>query len=272
MPIIDLVALWEVNYNYELEHVKSLETYYSKNANGLFQIYLLMGVEQNDEIRLVKSIHIPKGNNLNDIESINRKVELLHVVNQGEMGFKPLSLLVVNPNLNDDQTLFEKLREMYQIQLKFEYEPCTINNNICMDTELRLKCYYWDQRWFQTDFKVKDEPIDVMDLQNSGSPTNKTYNQLEENANSVHSINYESFNAESMKQEELINRIIKRIDYMTDYLNHCPTPKEDILIKISLLIKRLQKSSTSDIDTELMSIENEIKMLQITCNQWEIIN
>lgn len=272
MLTIDLVTLWEVNYHYEVEHVKSLESYQTKSGNGLFQIYLLMGVEQNDETRLVKSIHIPKGNNWNDIESINRKIELLQVVNQGELEFKPLSLLIVNPKLNNDPTIFEKLREMYRIQWKLEYEPCKINDNACLDTELKLKCYQWDHRWLQTDFKIKDELVDVMDLQNSSAPTNTTHNQQEDNPHSVHSINYESFNEESMKQEELMKRIVKRIDNMVDYLNRCPTPNEEILVQISLLLKRLQKSSTCDIDTELMTIENEIKLLQITCNQWEIIN
>ncbi|KAG0665974.1 hypothetical protein C6P44_004141 [Monosporozyma unispora] len=277
MLVLDSVCLLEVNYNYELEQVKSLQSFNNKSPNGIFQIYLLMGMEQNIQTRLLKSIHIPNRKSSNDIlQSTDRKIELLQVGSQSGLEFKPLSLLVVNPKLNRDQTLLQQLRETYQTPLKFEYEPCIIDDNLCSDKELKLKCFQWNNKWLQTDFNIKDEFIELTvtpsDVNYNGDHPSTIHNQQEERANIPHPINYESFNEESMKQEELMKRIMKRIDNMMEYLNATPTPNDEILIKISLLIKKLKKSSTNDVDTELMSIENEIKLLQIICNQWEIIN
>lgn len=278
MLVIDSVVLLEVNYNYELELVKSGQPYTNKT---ICQYYLLMGMQQGSQSQthIQRSVHIP---NQRDglMEKVSMRIDLLQQTNHGK-DLQPLALLIVNP-LNHQNDI-EELRVMFSLDYKLEYRPCTIDNNLCLDKELKLKCYGWNERWMQIAFQISDMAIDLniskIDTQYQSynslqqSSQQQQLTQLEETNHSGYSINYETFNEESMKQEELIKRIIKRVNDMLTYLTRAEESLNDeILVKISLLLKKLHKPSTKDIDIELMSIENEIKTLQIICNQWEIIN
>lgn len=294
--IIESVVLLEINYNYELELVKlqklkankninrndNNNVKYLNNVNNCSQYHILMGSMEDDQIHIIKSVYI--SNYLTDTvalsNSIRQKVELLQVLKRQEEEVKPLALLIVNSNVNYNSELVNIILDTFQIKYKFEYEP-SIRGAIDMaqkyaDNELHLKCYYWDYRWYLTEFEINDRNIDLipasldMDKHRNSNPrVNYQYTRSDRDINLT---DYEVFNKETKEQTEFIKRLINRIDQMIDYLEESPSPSEDILIRINLLIQRLQNVNTENIDIELTLIENEIDIFQTICNQWEIIN
>lgn len=300
MLLVDSVVLLEVNYGYESSLAKSSQLSRISNVEDpISQYYLLMGSCRGNDSIITECIPVAQVND-KGLQSVQKRIELLLSVND-EKGFKPLAFLIVNSNgIQDNNRLCEVLRTTYNMGIKLEYDPCRISNGsvpnssvcgdnvVCMEEELKLKCYRWEDGWFQTDFQIRNETVELvvsststengrngsipMNVNECNEPNNNNQTHLEERTDGIHLINYETFTEETKNQEALIRRLMKRLDSMINYLTKNETCNEEILIKISLLIKRLEKPSTNDINIELMSIENEIKLLQIICNQWEIIN
>lgn len=289
--IIDSVVLFEINYSYELESVK-LQKLGSNNSinnvlgfsksNGFTQYHILMGYTKESQINIIKSVYISSSHKDKVVlpDSIRQKVELLQIVRNYNEDIRPLALLIINPNVGCDSQFIDIILNEFQINYKFEYEPTSGDSantlHEYIDNELQLKCYYWDQKWYLTDFEIKNGNIDLtpasLDMEAQGKQilrTNHRYTKFEREINLT---DHGTFNEETKEQEEFIKRLIKRIDRMIDYLEQNPSPNEDILIKVNLLIRRLHSVNTDDIDTELTSIENEIETFQTICNQWEIIN
>lgn len=294
--IVESVVLLEINYSYELELIKLQNLELNKNihsdnnnniehlnnSNKCSQYHILMGFRKDNQIHIIKSVYISDyhKDKVALSNSIKQKVELLQVVKHHNEEIKPLALLIVNPNANYNSELVGTILNEFQIKYKFEYEPSTGGatnmSQKYIDTELHLKCYCWDQKWYLTDFEINDRNIDLtpasLDMDEHGNDipeTNHPYTRFDKDINLM---DHGMFNEELKEQNEFVKRLINRIDQMIDYLEQNPSPNEKILIRINLLIQRLQSASTEDIDAELTSIENEIEIFQTICNQWEVIN
>lgn len=297
--IIESVVLLEINYTYELELVKLQNQESSKdihgknnksnnnvesltNSDNFSQYHILMGSKEDNQIHIIKSVYV--SNHARDKMALSistrEKVELLQVVKHHDEEIEPLAIFITNPSIDYNSDLVGILLNEFQIKYKFEYElnkgGATEISQKNIDKELHLKCYCWDQKWYRTGFEINDRNIDLtpapIDMDEHGNNilgSNPRYTRFDRD---IDLTDPEVFDEESKEQNEFIKRLINRIDQIIDYLGQSQSPSEEILIKVNLLILRLQNVNTQDIDTELASIENEIEILQTICNQWEIIN
>lgn len=297
--IIESVVLLEINYTYELELVKLQNQESSKdihgknnksnnnvesltNSDNFSQYHILMGSKEDNQIHIIKSVYV--SNHVRDKMALSistrEKVELLQVVKHHDEEIEPLAIFITNPSIDYNSDLVGILLNEFQIKYKFEYElnkgGATEISQKNIDKELHLKCYCWDQKWYRTGFEINDRNIDLtpapIDMDEHGNNilgSNPRYTRFDRD---IDLTDPEVFDEESKEQNEFIKRLINRIDQIIDYLEQSQSPSEEILIKVNLLILRLQNVNTEDIDTELASIENEIEILQTICNQWEIIN
>ena len=76
-----------------------------------------------------------------------------------------------------------------------------------------------------------------------------------------------------------IRKLLEKINRMIIFLkNYDATDKpfsstQDVILrKISMLVTQLQRGGTSDMNYLLDNKINEIKLLEISCKQWEISN
>ena len=99
---------------------------------------------------------------------------------------------------------------------------------------------------------------------------------------------YDEFQLTDMKDREVniqeynnnaIKKLLEKISRMKRFLKNYDTndksfsaTQDVILRKISMLVTQLQRGGTSDMNYLLDNKINEIKLLEISCKQWEISN
>ncbi|EJS42443.1 csi1p [Saccharomyces arboricola H-6] len=101
-------------------------------------------------------------------------------------------------------------------------------------------------------------------------------------------LNCDEFQLVDMKEKEnniqeynnnTVTKLVKRINRMIKFLEKYDTREEafsagrDVILRnISMLVTQLQRGGTSDMNYLLNNKINEIKLLEISCKQWEISN
>lgn len=86
-------------------------------------------------------------------------------------------------------------------------------------------------------------------------------------------INIQEYNNSAIRKLiERINRMIKFLENYDIHDNSFSSGRDVILRKISMLITQLQRGGTNDMNYLLDNKVNEIRLLEISCKQWEISN
>lgn len=291
---IESCVLSEINYRYELKC--SINEY-----DNVAQCFLLLGMV-NTTITINKCIDIPitvNGPNnfefVPDIELFQKRLMLVKQVISNEV--IPVGILLVNSKIFHYDELIQSifasncLNLANAVEVLFYYEPLKINNNFT-EHNLSLECYTRDDNSTTLDLQRKifdiimDNRIDISTESLKCSNDNGDNNLEGNTPNSIRQLSgtdyspfaIKEFNQINENENQLVSRLIKRIETIIQFLKMNPINfqsyngnRELILRKVSLLVSRLELGGTDDIQKEIMNKENEIKLLQIACNQWEMI-
>lgn len=273
-------VLSDINYQYELECVAT-------SQERVAQCYLVLGVSNEGTYTITRCLQVPMAvvNNSNfsfeiDVGLLRRRYELVKQVLPMEA--MPLGLMLLNSSCyNYDEVLeqsflLNKLGFTVEMELLLKYEPGKVDNGDSMS----LECMVRDPRSVMLEFnralhQIVDSVANVAIVQ--GAPlSSSTQQDGRSNISSVSAL--EQFADSNEQEEQLAQGLIKRVDHMIDFLKseragpatEYDEDYETVLRKVSLLVSQLELGSTDDIENEVLSMENEIKVLQIACNQWEM--
>lgn len=290
---LNSIVLSEVNYKYELQ--TSINS-----CDRIAQCYLLLGTQQDKISTITKCLQIPI--NLNESEGFKftLDLELFHqryvLVKQVEnIDTIPLGIMLVNDryfsynNIIESVFLLNKLGFTVPINILFKYKPLDTRNE---GDDLELECLIRDQNsiiisFIRTIYElVEDSKVKITnDILNQNDQKLSNVNvelndRIHKNINDYSSHAFEQFNKTNEGENELVVRLMKKVNKIISFLKEerirpnkgiIDDDYELILRRLSLLISQLQRSNTEDIENEIINKENEIKILQIACNQWEMV-
>ncbi|SMN21767.1 similar to Saccharomyces cerevisiae YMR025W CSI1 Subunit of the Cop9 signalosome [Maudiozyma saulgeensis] len=280
----------EINYKYELQCS-------TKGQQNMAQCYLLLG-NQNGNTTVSKCLQIPimmnESNNFEfeiDIELFHERYNLIKQVQSNDI--IPLGILLVNSKIFHYDEIIESTIVLNHLGLPsplnilFRYEPIQITNG----NSSSLECYQRDNDSLEMNFQrrifeiIMDTKIEISnDVINRGmeEDPNKTITSNSMN-NHHHNNNYsisafQEFNDINENEDKLVTELLRRVNSIISFLSqeriHPLIYNENyelLLRKTSILVSQLELSPTSDIENEILNKENEIKLLQIACNQWEMV-
>ena len=286
--------LAEVNYKYELKC-------FINGYDNVAQCFLLLGAV-GTTITISKCIEIPIAVNgpnnfafVPDIELFRRRLTLVKQVISKDI--VAVGILLINSKIFQYDELIQSIfvsncLELNNLaQVLFHYEPLKVTNNFT-EHNLSLECYTKEHDGTTLKFQRKifdiimDDRIDIsMESLKHGNndrdgslqdPVPKSIKQLSGTDYSPYAT--QEFNRINENENQLVSRLIKRIETIISFLkkdSQIPqsynSNRELILRKVSILVSRLELGGTDDIENEVMNKENEIKLLQIACNQWEMV-
>ncbi|KAG0668192.1 hypothetical protein C6P45_004939 [Maudiozyma exigua] len=291
---IESSVLSEVNYKYELKC--SIDGY-----DNVAQCFLLLGAVDTT-ITINKCIEIPIAVNgpnhfafVPDIELFQRRLTLVKQVISKDI--VPVGIILINSKIFQYDELIQSIFVSNCLELSnlahilFHYEPLKITNNFT-EHNLSLECYTKKHDGTTLKFQrkifdiVMDDRIDISteSLKRGNNDRDATLQDpVPKSIKQLSGTDYspcatQEFNRINDNENQLVSRLIKRIEIIISFLkkdskipqsynsNH-----ELILRKVSILVSRLGLGGTDDIENEVMNKENEIKLLQIACNQWEMV-
>ncbi|CAB4256910.1 similar to Saccharomyces cerevisiae YMR025W CSI1 Subunit of the Cop9 signalosome, which is required for deneddylation, or removal of the ubiquitin-like protein Rub1p from Cdc53p (cullin) [Maudiozyma barnettii] len=285
---IHSTILNEINYKYELQC--SIQ-----GQQNVAQCYLLLG-NKNETSVVRKCLQIPMSINeshnfefLIDIQSFHKRYHLIRQVQSNDI--VPLGIFLVNSKIFHYDEIIESTFVLNDLGLElpldilFRYEPMQITNDI----NCSLECYQRDNESIAINFQRRIFEI-IMDTQIEIS-NDVMHKRIDEDTNNgiitdsirtYHNIDYsmsafQEFNNINENEDKLVTDLIKRVDSIISFLSqtrynpHIYNENYELLLrKVSILVSKLELEPTSDIENEILNKENEIKLLQIACNQWEM--
>ncbi|CCF55658.1 hypothetical protein KAFR_0A02200 [Kazachstania africana CBS 2517] len=239
---MDSNVMYSVNYEYEND-LNSLS-----ESELVPQCYLLLGQVQNGkDITISRNIKIPitleavTSEFGFDDKNLEMKIELIRVT---EPNLDVIGLLLVNPKVFDYDSIMHRLME--RIVILFRYEA-----------DNKLECYVKMINDFKlVDFQYKFNSVQVMNSKEDKKGGNIS--------------TYEKHQLEETNYRNVVEKLIIRINTTLNYLQKSEEPNDLILRKISMIISGLKRPVTEDIEKEIINHENEIKLLEIVLNQWEM--
>lgn len=253
------VVLNEVNFNYENELLRF-------NSERIPQCYVLMGTvekEKNNltQLTIKKCINTPLRFNKDpyilhyEEDELSDRLDLVKTVDQE---LTPVGVLVVNDKQYDYKELTKRLEKQFNIisYVEFRYTP---HAQVKGNQELNLQCFQ------QNTNGSMSRRVDYQLIRSKIKITTKEADPFELT---------DAFALQEKKEAELVSSLTIRIDRIITYLKNAPeSDSNDIILRqISLLVARLRRPTSSDIELELLEKENEIRLLQVACNQWEMAN
>lgn len=291
---IESYVLSEINYKYELKC--SIYGY-----DNVAQCFLLLGMVDTT-ITINKCVEIPIAVNgpnnfefVPDIELFQKRLMLVKQVIPDDV--VPVGMLLINSKIFQYDELIQSifvsncLELTTSPQVLFHYDPLQITNNFT-EHNLSLECYTKGNDGTTVNLQRKifdiimDNKIDIstesVKLNNDGgdiSLQDSLPSTIRQPSNADYSpLAIQEFNQINENENQLISRLIKRIETIIAFLKIDSTNpqvynsnRELILRKVSILVSRLELGGTNDIQNEIMNKENEIKLIQIACNQWEMV-
>lgn len=270
-------VLADINYQYELECV-------ALSRDRVAQCYLLLGQCTSQSYGVSRSIQVPLGvtgtGNHSfevDVALLRRRYELVKQVLPA--GAVPLGLMLVNSGCyNYDEVveqsfLLNKLGLEAELELLLKYEPGQVDGG----EELRLECLLRDPASIPLAFnRVLHKVVDS--VTNVAMPQRDAASLQAQEAKEQHASALDQFVQSNEQEDQLAQGLLRRVDRMVEFLQserdapptHYDEDYEAVLRKVSLLVSQLELGGTEDIENEVLSMENELKVLQIACNQWEM--
>lgn len=247
--LLDQLAFVEINYQYEL---------LSAEANGRPpQCLLLFGYQSTEKIVINRCCNIPLSlksvnescaNFEYDYEQLKERIELIECTNPT---IKPQAVIVMNDSLYDYHSTLKRLKTQEDgVQYLFTYTPHSGRSE-----ELQLYCHSMDLICGHLTMKrVHYELRSLVSNVDLGLPKSR-YNVEED---------------EITNEEELTVKLAGKIDQMIDYLKNTDDIDPELMRNISLLVSRIRRPPTDDIEEEILNKENDISTFRIACEQWEI--
>lgn len=268
-------VILDVNFQYEkLCITKDYQS--SKHA----MLFLLLGnVVQNKVFRIQKPISVVLTSDLRtgrfiiDKEQVSRRLELCKTTNPE---FDILGVMVINEKLFDYSEVIRMLLIDYNQKfsgkaLLFSYttsDDMSIESRkrIFQDSynKLNLKCSIiedYNLNLIPIEFKINSTDVSIPIHADSSKS-----NELDQ-ITVTEEIEYFDAKKSALKKE--VTRIIeylKRESTVDDPLNPM------ILNKIAIIVHILEGGPTEDIQESIQKMENEIRLIQLSLEQWEIVN
>ncbi|EDO16522.1 hypothetical protein Kpol_1064p2 [Vanderwaltozyma polyspora DSM 70294] len=273
--IIEEKVILQINYQYELKSIIN-----SSNPNlDIPQCFLLLGQKStSDEITVKACVEFPLLHSQQSNERIQssmvkcdedaliRRIELQKTTNPDLI---PTGLLLIDMNHNNYEYLIKDIIKLeslkFMSKVLFHYEPKTSTD------DLELNCYkittnvITDQltlTLIDFELKLSKIPMEMVDRSKPEIPVSSMIDDP---------IDFYAFEKEQRDHDKFIKKLLNEIDRILNYLQ-CGGTNPVILRKISLLLSTLKKAPTNDIEDAISKIENEINIVRIACEQWEVGN
>ena len=307
--VLDSLTISEINYQYELESVTRSS---KRIKQCYVLLGTVINTTEAETVTVKGCIRVPlkADDTVVDVELLKKRYDLAKIVDPDNSTLLGLLVIfaghfdyssVVNGLINCllPATFHEKL---YRPCLLFHYEPYTRINGDEDDFQdtaqeaseegLQLFCYIADHQTIQDysriNFTITSDPSNIVIRE--GQITGFTDSKpgiTEGEANIDNESSYpplESIvSSRNVARNKLRGKLNSRISQMLRFLkndNYFTTTvdkdigerRDVILRRISMLVSRLEKGPTSDIEVEIARTENELKVLEIACEQWEISN
>ncbi|CCD23181.1 Csi1p NDAI_0B01470 [Naumovozyma dairenensis CBS 421] len=293
-------VLMDINYSYNLESLT--------NSTKQPGCHLLLGQEiatpacEEITIHVTRSVEVPLQLGVDDpyhfkidIEQVQQRLNLINKIYDNVV---VVGLMILNVEFYNYSNVIEELKSQPSLQsakVIFHYEPTIKNIKVdhhqrnAVDAELILNCYLFDTG-DRIGYILKQNVIDIVPsdivVNNGIGISNYTFasSSSSRNKNPQATTLQDNDEEENNRDEIKLRKLIKMIDNMIHYLEMFENGEyiikekkgikinDKILRRISILISDLQKSPTKDIEDEIMNKENEIRIIQIACEQWEMLN
>ena len=306
---LDLLTISEINYQYELE---SVITSLKRIKQCYVLLGTVTNTTEAESVTVKGCIRVPlkADDTLVDMELLKKRYDLAEIVDPGNS--TPLGLLVVFARCFDYSSVVDSLvncllpdtfhEKLYRPCLLFHYEPHTSSNGDEADfqggaqeakeEELQLYCYISDHQTMQDysriNFTITSDPSNIVIREGqitgfteskSGVAEGETNMDNESSYPPLESIISARSAAQSKFRRKLNSRICQMLKFLENDNYFTTTVDKDIgerrdmiLRQISVLVSHLEKGPTRDIEVEIARTENELKVLEIACEQWEISN
>ncbi|CAI4048273.1 hypothetical protein N7582_004336 [Saccharomyces uvarum] len=297
------LAISEVNFLHESsssskDHSWFLLLGFKQDQTG--EVYIpITDNETNSGWYVEKVIRIPVHANLHiDQESLQRKISLVKVTQKDICVLGVLDLYradhdedIENERTGRILTQLTPLSLMYLIKYNPSYAPASsqefINNLKGFQIENQTQV---GTRIILEFLQDKVQINDMNDKYKILIPENDVDLDRDENliSDDTMGLHRDEFKLIDMNEQETniqeynnsaIRQLIKRLNRMIKFLenynihdNSFSSGRDIILRKISMLITQLQRGGTNDMNYLLDNKINEIRLLEISCKQWEISN
>ncbi|KAL3233742.1 Cop9 signalosome-interactor 1 [Nakaseomyces bracarensis] len=273
--LIDSTVILDVNFQYEkLCLVKDFHS--SRNA----MLFLLLGTVIQDKILKIQyplSVVLtgdPRtGRFIIDKEQVNKRLELINTIHPE---YEILGVLVINEKLFDYSEVIRMLLIDYNQNLcgttvLFSYATGDdfkddTRSKIYQEThnQLNLKCNIIVN--YNLDLQPIDFEIITFDVSIPSNANNAKSNELD-NISVNEEIEYFDTKWAAIKSE--VTRIISFLQTRSTV----EKPLNPVILnKIAVIVHILRKGPTDDIEESMQKMENDIRLIQLSLEQWEIVN